>query len=356
MRFLKAKPQFACFAPIDLKQADFVVRDGWGGQSGVSAVTNTSEEPLAETVVALTGCNLVVPVGMSVHFSNDSTDTEYIVASRTTSGGTDAIWTIFLDTATGGDYTITMGGQTTNAIAFDATDETIELELLALDAIGFGDVVVTSPAADIILTFGDDLGDQPVTGLTWTSSLAGAGSETFTNTTPGVSATNTATITLTAGLAELIAAAGDVTFTGNLLSVRIGEGNMTYSETKNRDYILNRGNLDTVRPGDDMPMDVAFDFVWEYITAVAASAVPTIEDALKQRGEASAWVTTSSDACEEYCVDLEVHYDPGCGGTNSEIVVLPFFRYEKLDHNLKDSQISCTGKCNATEATATRGS
>ncbi|KKK49715.1 hypothetical protein LCGC14_3132270, partial [marine sediment metagenome] len=149
---------------------------------------------------------------------------------------------------------------------------------------------------------------------------------------------------------------GTVTFTGNLLAVRIGEGNLTYSETKNRDYILDRGNLDTVRPGDDMPMDVAFDFVWEYITADTASAVPTIEDALKRRGEASAWVTTSSDACEEYCVDLEVHYDPGCGGTNSEVIILPFFRYEKLDHNLKDSQISCTGKCNATEASATRGS
>ncbi|KKM81510.1 hypothetical protein LCGC14_1329140 [marine sediment metagenome] len=356
MRFLKAKTQFACFAPIDLKQADFYVRDGWGGQSGVSSVTNTSEEPLAETVIALTTCNLVVPVGMSVHFGNDSTDGEYIVASRTTSGGTDAIWTIFLDTATGGDYTITMGGQTTNSIAFDAVPATIELELQALDAIGFDDVVVTKPAADIILTFADDLGEQPVTGLTWTSSLTGAGAETFTNTTPGVSATNTATITLTAGLAELIAAGGTVTFTGSLIAVRIGEGNMTYDETKNRDYILDRGIIDTVRPGDDVPMDVSFDFVWEYITAVTDSAVPTIEDALKQRGEASAWVTTSSDECEEYCVDLEIHYDPQCGGTNSEKIVFPFFRYEKLTHNIKDSQISCTGKCNATEATATRGS
>ncbi len=356
MRFLKAKTQFAAFAPIDLKQADFYVRDGYGGQSDVSAVTNTDEEPADETTVALTGCNLVIPVGMSVHFSNDSTDTEYIVASRATSGGTDAVWTIFLDTASGGDYTITYGGQTTNAIAYDASDETIELELQALDGIGFNDVVVTSPAADMILTFGDDMGDQPVTGLTWTSSLTGAGSETFTNTTPGVSATNTTTITLTAGLAEIVESSGDVTFTGNLLAVRIGEGNMTYSETKNRDYILNRGNLDTVRPGDDVPMDVAFDFVWEYITAVTDSAVPTIEDALKQRGEASAWITTSSDACEEYCVDLEVHYDPQCGGTNSEKIALPYFRHEKLDHNLKDSQISCTGKCNAVEATATRGS
>ena len=356
MRFLKAKTRFACYAPIDLKQADFYVRDGWGGQSGVSSVTNTNEEPADETVVALTGCNLVVPVGMSVHFGNDSTDTEYIVASRTTSGGTNAIWTIFLDTASSGDYTITMGGQTTNTIDYAASIATVELELQALDAIGFGDVTVTKPGADYILTFVGDMANQPVTGLTWTPNLTAGPAATFTNTTPGVASTNTTTITLTAGLAEVVEVDGTVTFTGNLLAVRIGEGNLTYSETKNRDYILDRGNLDTVRPGDDMPMDVAFDFVWEYITADTASAVPTIEDALKRRGEASAWVTTSSDACEEYCVDLEVHYDPGCGGTNSEVIILPFFRYEKLDHNLKDSQISCTGKCNATEASATRGS
>lgn len=358
MRFLKAEPQFVCFAPIDLKQAILYMRDGWGNQSGVSTVTNSAEEPAAETVIALTNCGLVVPVGCTVHFANDSTDAEYTVASRVTSGGTNAIFQLFLDTATGGTFTLTFQGATTNAIAYDATAATITLELEALDTIGNGDVLVAS-ASDWNITFQDDLASTVLTTTDFTldgASLTGAGSETLTLTTPGVPDTATTSITLSAGLAEVVEISGAVTFTGQLLEVKIGEGNATFSKTKNRDYILNRGLFDTVRDGDDVPMDVAFDFVWEYITGVSASGVPTIEDVLEQTGEASGWVSTSTDACEPYCIDLEIQYDPDCGGSNSETITLPYFRHEKLDHNLRDSQIACTGKCNATTATVVRGS
>jgi len=151
-------------------------------------------------------------------------------------------------------------------------------------------------------------------------------------------------------------AGGSVTFGGRRLEIKVGEGNVNYTETMTREYIRDRGNLDTVRDGDDEPMDVTFDFVWEFLTAVGGSAVPTIEEVLKQNGEASTWLTTSADACEPYCVDIEIFYDPGCGGENTEEIVLPYFRYEKLDHNITDSQVSCTGKCNAVEAVITRGS
>lgn len=359
MRFLKAKPQFACFAPIDLKQAILYIRDGWGKQSTVSAVTNTAEEPAAETVVALTNCGAVVPVGTTVHFGNDSTDTEYTVASRTTSGGTNAVFNLFLDTATGGTFTLTFQSAITNAIAYDADAAAITLELEALDTIGNGDVLVTADGADWDIEFQDDMGSTVLTVTDFTldgASLTGAGSEALTLQTPGVPDNATTTITLSAGLAEVVEVSGTVTFTGQLLEVKIGEGNLTYSETVNRDYILNRGLIDTIRDGDDVPMDVAFDFVWEYITAVSASAVPTIEDVLKKTGEAAAWISTSTDACEPYCVDLEVQYNPDCpNGSNSETITLPYFRYEKLDHNLRDSQIACTGKCNTKVATAVRG-
>lgn len=355
MRYLPSETQFIAYSPIDLKDADFYIRDGWGNQSGVLNVTNTDIEPLGESTVALTGCALYVPLNTTVHFGNDSTDTEYTVTARTTDTGTDAVWTIFLDTATGGTYTITYQGQTTNAIAYDAADALIQLELEALDGIGNGDVIVTSPAADIILTFADDMADQPVTGLTWTPSLTGAGSETFTNTTPGVYPTTTTGITVSPVLAEEIAASGTVTFTGQLLEVRIGEGNVTYDETVEIEYIKNRGRLDTVREGDEVPMDVAFDFMWEWINSVAGSDIPTIEDVLKQAGEASAWVSTSTDPCEKYCVDLEIRYDPNCGGDNNEKLSFPQFRYEKLSHDLGDSSVACTGKCNVTQAVGTRG-
>lgn len=357
MKFLRAEPQFVCFAPIDLKDAVVRLRDGWGVQSTVTSVTNTNLEPLAETVIALTNCGANVPVGCTVHFANDSTDTEYTVASRVTSGGTDAVFNLFLDTATGGTFTLTFQSAVTNAIAFDASAATIQLELEALDTIGNGDVLVAADGADWDITFQDDLGSTVLTVTDFTldgTNLVGAGAEALTLETPGVPDNATTSITLTNGVVEAVEAGGAVTFTGQVLNIKVGEGNLTYSETRNRDYIKDRGNLDTVRDGDDEPMDVTFDFVWEYITAVTSSGVPTVEDVLKQTGEASGWLTTSTDACEPYCISVEVYYDPACSGVNNEKVVLPYFRHEKLDHNLRDSQVSCTGKCNATVATVTR--
>ena len=112
--------------------------------------------------------------------------------------------------------------------------------------------------------------------------------------------------------------------------------------------------LDNVRVGAEEPMDVSFDFVWEFITASSGSGVPSIEDALKKRGEASGWITTSADVCHPYCVDLEIFYTPPCGGAEKERIVLNEFHYETLEHDLRAGSVSCTGKCNTKEAVVTR--
>ena len=43
----------------------------------------------------------------------------------------------------------------------------------------------------------------------------------------------------------------DGTTTPNELTVLIGEGNLSWTERQERQYELDRGNLDTVRNGDD---------------------------------------------------------------------------------------------------------
>jgi len=140
------------------------------------------------------------------------------------------------------------------------------------------------------------------------------------------------------------------------LEVKIGEGNLTYDEKRNIDYVLNRSLLDTVKEGDEEPMDVRFDFTWEFLKAVSTTAAgtPTIEDVLKQRGEASAWVSSSSDPCEPFAVDVEVHYVPPCGGELDEIITLPDFRYTSLAHDLRAGTVAVTGQCNATQAVDVR--
>jgi hypothetical protein len=120
------------------------------------------------------------------------------------------------------------------------------------------------------------------------------------------------------------------------------------------EYTLDRGILDEVREGDQVPMDVSFDFVWEYIKGATSSGVPSIEEALKNEGEASAWTSSDSDTCRPYAVDLVVTYTPNCAGADDEVITLPDFRWESIDHDIKAGTIKCTGKCNATTATAVR--
>jgi hypothetical protein len=140
----------------------------------------------------------------------------------------------------------------------------------------------------------------------------------------------------------------------NSIEVKIGDGNLTYKESRPIQYELDKGRLDTVREGDEVPVDVSLGFNWEWIKSDGSELATPVE-VLKKEGAASAWVTSSSDACEPYCVDLEVTLAPRCSdGTKGEVILLSDFRYEDLSFDLKAGQISCSGKCNITKATTTR--
>jgi len=146
--------------------------------------------------------------------------------------------------------------------------------------------------------------------------------------------------------------------TPNEIAIKIGEGNLTYDENRNVEYILDRGRLDEVRLGDEVPVDVTFDFVWEFITGNTDTStnLPTVEDALKQQGNAAAWVSTDSDACRPFAVDIILENVPNCSapGQEQETITLPDFRHDSLSHDLRAATIACTGRCNVVEATIVR--
>jgi hypothetical protein len=137
------------------------------------------------------------------------------------------------------------------------------------------------------------------------------------------------------------------------LEVKIGEGNLSWTEKVNRIYTKDRGLLNDVRDGDEEPVEVSMDFIWEFLKSSTGDP-PSPEDVLKQRGEASAWVSTDDDECRPFAIDIEVLYEPPCGGAENERIVLNDFRYEQLQHDLRNASVSVTGKCNVTEATITR--
>lgn len=141
---------------------------------------------------------------------------------------------------------------------------------------------------------------------------------------------------------------------GHVLTIKVSEGVLNYSEKKPRKYVKDRGQLSDVNPGDEEPVDAKFDFIWEFITASPGSGMPTPSDFLKQVGEASTYTSSDPNACNPYAVDIEVDYFPDCSPTLNEIITLPDFRYEDLNMEFRSGQISVVGKCNAVSAIVAR--
>jgi hypothetical protein len=164
---------------------------------------------------------------------------------------------------------------------------------------------------------------------------------------------NTTSITFTPGLVTATDDDASVDMHANFLQIRIGDGNLTYSEKKPRVYTKDRGTLDTVRNGDEEPLEVKLDATWTFLKASTGDP-PTLEDVLKNRGEASTWLTSSADPCEPYCIDIVVEYTPPCDDEEMEIYRFDDFRYEEIGHDFKQGQLACSGKCNIEEATVTR--
>ncbi len=144
-----------------------------------------------------------------------------------------------------------------------------------------------------------------------------------------------------------------ITFEAQRVAVTIGEGNLSYTEAQNMDYTLDRGNLDTVRQGDDVPVDVTMEFSYEFV-ATGTSETITPSDALKGVGGADEWVSSSSDLCEPFAVDIEIDRALSCGSVESELTTLADYRWESLEFSLRDATIASSGKCNITTASNVR--
>ena len=187
-----------------------------------------------------------------------------------------------------------------------------------------------------------------------TFKMQGSDTVTYTITAHTETSSNTTSITFTPALAADVTDDQVIIVQPHVLYVKIGTGTLTYNERRKMEYVLDRGRIDTVRQGDEQPMEIRLDFMWEFLRAVGGSGVPTIEDALKKRGEAAGWVSSSADKCQPYAVDLVIEYDPPCVGVESELIVLPEFRWESLNHDPKAGMVNITGQCNSQTATISR--
>ena len=151
-----------------------------------------------------------------------------------------------------------------------------------------------------------------------------------------------AQIDLRNALVEIIDGSG----TPKVLEVKIGEGTLTFNEKRNMEYVRNRRQVAFVRTGDDEPMDVSFDFIWEFLRSISPAPI-TVEEAIKGSANAvtAGWVTSGADPCEPYCVDIRITYTPPCPGVDNEVITLKEYRWEGGNHDLKAGTVASTGKC-----------
>lgn len=113
-----------------------------------------------------------------------------------TTGGTNEVQTVTITgTPTGGTFTLTFDGDTTDPIDFDAVAADVQAELLALDSISTGDVTVSGgpgPGTPYVLTFAGQYADQDVPAVSATGNFTGGTTPAIavTETTAGVQGSN----------------------------------------------------------------------------------------------------------------------------------------------------------------------
>lgn len=337
-------------ARLELRDATIRIKDGFTGTAAIDDTPAGGDTTLEiDTVAGLPQSDTRVPIGARFTIASVA-DTVFTVTNEKAN----KVFRVTVD-ATSGNFTITFNGQTTANIAYNASAATVLSALEALSNVDPGDVAVTLVTASVwdIECTGDyaELSSPTLTALD--VDLSGGGDTVTVATRRAGATTWHLTFTPAISMSDVPADDDAITFLPQQIEVKIGDGNLTYTENKEYEYELDRGDLDTVREGNQVPMDVNMDFVYEFVRTGTNENISPV-DALKGIGGASDWYSTSDDPCEPYCVDIEIEHDPPCGSAETETTIFPDFRYDSLEFDLSEAAISCTGRCNATEPTITR--
>ena len=322
-------------ARIELRNCTVLMKDGLGANPDVypcTALANKTLTPGKTPVVqgdttcklssvsippAVGGNTEKVPVGARFLIDSETDATQvHVVTGRTQSGaGANAKQSVSLDATTegaptGGTFTLAFGGKTTAAIAFDASTADVKAALVAMDD-GYttSEWDVTGDPGAWVVEFKGALGLAPRALLVGdgTSLSGGAGvvkTVTVATTVAGVPAAGSAVttaITFSPALgAGSYATDAAVTFQPQQIEVKIGDGDIKYSEADAYTYDKDRGELDTVRKGDDTPMDVSMNFTFEHVKTGTSKAI-TPTDAVKGINGAAEWINSSERRLRAVC-------------------------------------------------------
>lgn len=380
-------------AQIDLRHADFYIKDGY---AQVGAVNQPGGYASGITTIAVSGFSYAIANGST--FQINGAGTVYTISG--TSGGSTPVSLTFTPGLTSraakaavvnvsmvGPLVNNGGGYTTGAGSFIVDTYTSSIPNGATFTVtgGTGTYTVTSTtggSTPTVINFTPTLtgtvADDAAITLTPTGAVNSptdvpkSGDTTlivdgFSKAVPvgavfNIAGTNqqyTVTavsgggtpigLTFTPALATSATVPADnavITVGPNILKMKIGEGNITFEEKRNIEYVREKRQvaLGFVKTGDDEPMDVSIDLIWEFLSSDTGEP-PTPEEAFNGIGGAANWVTAGADPCEPYAVNIEIVYTPPCSGVDAEVILLEEYRWESLSHDAKAGTMSSKGKC-----------
>jgi hypothetical protein len=335
-------------ARIELRNANVRLVDG---HSNTAAVDDTLSADDTNMDIDTLGTSALIPVGC--RFTVVGAPETF----RVTAQNGNAVFTFDLNSASSGSGTLTIAGlAATVAVAHDDDASDVLTSINADSNVTAGDFTVTGAGTggDPFVISATSSGAFADTDLSITFVQGTLDAAPNTDETHAGGETHNITFTPAISTGNVPSDDAVITFTGRALDVKVGEGNMTYTENREYNYDLDRGNLDTVREGDQIPIDWTLDFTWEFLSSIAGATTPTIEEVFKREGAAADWVSSSDDQCEPYAIDIEVEHVPACGNEQVERITIPDARYESLDHNIEDATVSASGRSNATRVIKTR--
>lgn len=349
-------------ARIELRDCLIRLKDGFGGTALVNdaSISGGNTTLNIDTLANLTNAVTVVPIGARFTIAGVALPAPAVFT--VTAVNDNETQRVTVD-ASSGTFTLTstgtvaspVSGQVTAALDFDATANEVLAALEGLALYVPGDISVSLVSAGIWdVTFIGNFAETNMVIMTAQDvDLMGGGDTVVVTSINNGGTTQQLTFTPALDAGDLPADDDAITFLPQQIEIKVGDGDLKYTEKNEYLYDLDRGELDTVREGDDQPLEVALDFTYEHITTGTSEDISPM-DALKQKGGAVGWFSSSPDQCEPYSVDIEIEHAAPCGTAQDEITLFPDFRPDQREVSLKDAVISVTGRCNATEPIVSR--
>lgn len=138
------------------------------------------------------------------------------------------------------------------------------------------------------------------------------------------------------------------------VELAIGDGDITFTETANYIYPMDRGVIMNCLEDDDAPMSVSFEFIFGDMVTSGGFTSPL--DLIKGINCTSTEVDGEGNAnpCAAYACDITIEPDGNVTECDiNEKITLARFSYTGLNYQPNERKITCNGECSVSKAAFT---